>query len=40
MMDAAQPRRPRIGLALGAGGARGWAHVGVLRRLDANKEGK
>ncbi len=35
MMDAAQPRRPRIGLALGAGGARGWAHVGVLRRLDA-----
>lgn len=26
-------RRPRIGLALGSGGARGWAHVGVLRRL-------
>ena len=25
--------RPRIGLALGSGGARGWAHVGVLRRL-------
>lgn len=24
---------PRIGLALGSGGARGWAHVGVLRRL-------
>ena len=23
----------RIGLALGSGGARGWAHVGVLRRL-------
>jgi NTE family protein len=28
-------RRPRIGLALGSGGARGWAHVGVLRALDA-----
>ncbi len=26
-------RLPRIGLALGSGGARGWAHVGVLRRL-------
>lgn len=24
---------PRIGFALGSGGARGWAHVGVLRRL-------
>ncbi|MEI7903532.1 MAG: patatin-like phospholipase family protein, partial [bacterium] len=23
----------KIGLALGSGGARGWAHVGVLRRL-------
>ena len=28
-------RRPKIGLALGSGGARGWAHVGVLRALDA-----
>jgi NTE family protein len=28
-------RRPRIGLALGSGGARGWAHVGVLRTLSA-----
>lgn len=27
------PALPRIGLALGSGGARGWAHVGVLRRL-------
>ncbi len=27
------PRRPKIGLALGAGVARGWAHIGVLRRL-------
>jgi NTE family protein len=25
--------RPRIGLALGSGGARGWAHIGVLRAL-------
>lgn len=25
---------PRIGLALGGGIARGWAHIGVLRRLD------
>lgn len=26
-------RRPKIGLALGAGGARGWAHLGVIRAL-------
>jgi NTE family protein len=26
-------RTPRIGLALGAGGARGWAHIGVIRAL-------
>ncbi|WP_058616564.1 patatin-like phospholipase RssA [Tepidimonas taiwanensis] len=26
-------RRPRIGLALGSGAARGWAHIGVLRVL-------
>ncbi|MFN6978166.1 MAG: patatin-like phospholipase family protein [Gemmobacter sp.] len=25
--------RPRIGLALGAGGARGWCHIGVIRGL-------
>jgi len=25
---------PKIGLALGSGGARGWAHLGVLRRLN------
>ena len=25
--------RPRIGLALGAGVARGWAHIGVIRAL-------
>jgi len=27
-------RRPRIGFVLGAGSARGWAHIGVLRGLD------
>lgn len=27
--------RPTIGLALGGGGARGWAHIGVLRSLIA-----
>lgn len=26
-------RKPRIGLALGSGSARGWAHIGVLREL-------
>src|SRR3546814_19715311 len=25
--------RPRIGLALGSGAARGWAHLGVIRAL-------
>ncbi|MFT3778626.1 MAG: patatin-like phospholipase RssA [Ottowia sp.] len=28
-------RRPVIGLALGSGSARGWAHIGVLRALTA-----
>ncbi|SMH56091.1 patatin-like phospholipase family protein [Maritimibacter sp. HL-12] len=27
-------RRPKIGLALGSGGARGWCHIGVLKALD------
>ena len=27
--------RPRIGVALGAGVARGWAHIGALRELEA-----
>ena len=27
------PRRPKIGFVLGAGSARGWAHIGVLRAL-------
>jgi NTE family protein len=28
------PRKPKIGLALGAGGARGWAHIGAIRALN------
>ena len=28
--------RPRVGLALGSGAARGWAHIGVMRTLLAN----
>lgn len=28
------PRKLRIGLALGSGAARGWAHVGVIRALE------
>lgn len=31
-----QPPRPSIGLALGGGAARGFAHIGVLRTLNAN----
>jgi NTE family protein len=31
---AQAPERPRIGLALGGGGARGGAHVGVLAVLE------
>lgn len=27
------PRKPRLGLALGSGSARGWAHIGVIRAL-------
>lgn len=29
------PQKPIIGLALGSGAARGWAHIGVLRELEA-----
>lgn len=32
-MDRTQDRR-RIGIVLGSGGARGWAHIGVLKRLN------
>ncbi len=28
-----KPRRPRLGIALGGGAARGWAHIGVMRAL-------
>lgn len=28
-------RRPRVGLVLGSGAARGWAHLGVIRALKA-----
>jgi NTE family protein len=28
------PRSPLVGLALGSGSARGWAHVGVIRALE------
>ncbi|OBS10892.1 patatin-like phospholipase RssA [Acidihalobacter prosperus] len=28
-------KRPRIGLALGSGSARGWAHIGIIRALKA-----
>jgi len=30
-------RRPRIGLALGSGAARGWSHIGVLQELQARR---
>lgn len=32
---ARRKREPVVGLALGAGVARGWAHIGVLRELEA-----
>src|SRR5262245_52413986 len=32
----AAPARPSIGLALGGGAARGFAHIGVIRTLVAN----
>jgi len=32
--DAGNDARPRIGLVLGGGGARGAAHIGVLRELE------
>ena len=28
-------KKPRIGIALGSGSARGWAHIGVLQQLNA-----
>ncbi len=32
--DNGAPREPVIGLALGGGSARGWAHIGILKKLD------
>jgi NTE family protein len=29
-----EPRKPRLGIALGGGAARGWAHIGVIRALE------
>ncbi len=34
IQGAIEGRRPRIGVALGSGAARGWAHLGVLQALD------
>ena len=34
--DVTAPRRPKIGVALGAGAARGWSHIGVLLELAAH----
>ncbi|HUI19890.1 MAG TPA: patatin-like phospholipase family protein [Methylocella sp.] len=33
--DGMALRRPKIGIALGAGAARGWSHIGVLLELNA-----
>ena len=27
--------KPRVGVALGSGSARGWSHIGVLKELEA-----
>jgi NTE family protein len=35
-VDVAAARRPIIGVALGAGAARGWSHIGVLLELTAH----
>jgi NTE family protein len=35
-VPAPPPRRPRIGLALGGGAARGFAHIGVIQALEEN----
>lgn len=34
LFNMSAPRRPRIGLALGSGAARGWSHIGVIRALE------
>ncbi|TAM12801.1 MAG: patatin [Nevskiaceae bacterium] len=35
MADETARRRPVVGLALGSGSARGWAHIGVIQALEA-----
>ena len=37
LAQAAEPARPRIGLVLGGGGARGAAHIGILDVLQKNR---
>lgn len=37
MAVGAEPERPRVGLVLGGGGARGAAHIGVIRELERNR---
>ena len=37
LAQAAEPARPRIGLVLGGGGARGAAHIGILEVLQKNR---
>ena len=32
-LQGLSPRRPVVGLALGSGSARGWAHFGVLHAM-------
>lgn len=34
-MSETTQRKPRLGLALGSGSAKGWAHIGVLEELEA-----
>lgn len=36
-LGSSRSRRPRIGLALGSGAARGWSHIGVLQELEARR---
>src|SRR5579863_10232427 len=33
--DGERPRRAKVGVVLGAGAARGWAHIGAMQELDA-----
>ena len=34
--DDGRPRRAKVGVVLGAGAARGWAHIGALQEFDAH----